>query len=217
VKTLPLAGGVLPALPTGNVFIRVIEFRQAVDSFFPSQQHVPGFIFQAAGSQLLAFQDGPTVNLGPAEAFFQGPLAHKHLNAGTTANHWYFIALWPTSARSAPLVTASAEVPYATPDLAPSAFPPGQYIETLRLLSLEPGGRTLAAKYGGIAVLFVLDGSINIHTGGKSRMVAQNQGVEVLPMTATQVFNQSSHRVTLLAFYITAAEQPFETTVARSP
>jgi hypothetical protein len=217
-KTLPLAGGPLPALPTGNLFIRAIEFHQVAGGFFASQKHVPGLIFQAEGSQLLAIQDGASVNIGPAQGFFLGPLAHTHSNPGPTENHWYFIALWPTSARSSPLVSLSASVPYETLDFPLTTFSPGPYSETLRWVALEPGGRTGAAKYGGVVALFVLEGSIRIHAAAKAEVtVAADHGANELPETATQIFNQASGRSTFLAFYVTAADQPFETPVDQSP
>jgi hypothetical protein len=217
-KTLPLAGGPLPALPTGNLFIRAIEFHQPAGSFFPSLKHVPGLIFQAEGSQVLAIQDGPTVNIGPAQGFFLGPLAHTHTNPGLAENHWYFMALWPTSARSSPLVSSSALVPYETLDFPLTTFSPSPYIETLRWVALEPGGRTGAAKYGGIVAIFVLEGSIRVRAAGKSAVtLAADHGASELPGTATQIFNQASGRSTFLAFYVTAAGQPFETPVDQSP
>jgi hypothetical protein len=198
--------------------MRAIEFHQAAGTFFPSKKHVPGLIFQAEGSQVLAIQDGPTVNIGPAQGFFLGQLAHTHSNPGPTDNHWYFIALWPTSAHSEPLVSSSARVAYETLDFPLSAFSPGPYSETLRWVTLEPGGRTGAAKYGGIEALFVLDGSISIHAAGSSQVtLVASQGANESAGTVTQILNQASSRATFLAFYVTAAGQPFETPVDQSP
>jgi hypothetical protein len=218
-KTLPLAAGGLLDVPTGNLFIRIIEFHQDPGTSFPSQVHVPGLIFQSEGSQVLAIHDGATVQIGPAQGFFLGPSAHTHSNPGPTGNHWYFLALWPTNARSSPLVFASARVAYATtPDFPLTTFAPIRYSETLRWVALEPGGRTSAAKYGGIETLLVLDGSISVHAAGKlPEPLSADQGTNVLPGTATQIFNQGSSRSTFLAFYITAADQPFETPLDQSP
>lgn len=217
-KIVPVAGGPLPALPTGNLFIRVIEFRQAAGSSFPSSKHVPGLIFQAQGSHVLAIQDGPTVNIGPAQGYFLGPLAHSHQNPGPTENHWYFLALWPTSARSSPLVSSSARVAYETADFPLAAFSPGSYSEILRFVTLEPGGRTAAAKYGGFSTLFVLDGSATIRAAGKSpATLTANHGTNELPGTAIQISNQASDDSTVLAFYVTASDKPFETPVDQAP
>lgn len=213
-----LAGGPLPALPTGTLFIRVIEFQQPPGTSFPSQQHVPGLIYQSEGSQVLAIQDGSRVNLGAAKGYFLGPLAHTHENLGQSANHWYFTALWSTTAKSGPLVSLSARVAYETPPFPASVFSPGSYVETLRLLTLEPGGRTGAAKYGGIETLFVLDGVVNIHAAGKSPVtLAAGKGDYESAGTATQVFNRATSRSTLLAFYVTPVDQPFETALTQSP
>jgi len=217
-KVEPLASGSLPALPTGNLFIRVVEFRQTVSTSFPSTKHVPGLIFQDAGSQVLAIENGETVNIGPAQGYFLGPLAHTHSNPGPTENHWYFIALWPTSARSSPLVSLSARVAAETPDFPLTAFLPGSYSETLRRVTLQLGGRSFAARYGGAEELFVLEGSINLHVAGMPpETLATDQGTFVVPGKATQVFNQASGPSEFLAFFVTAAQQPFETPVEQSP
>jgi hypothetical protein len=213
-----LAGGGLLDVPTGNLFIRIIEFHQDSGTSFASHVHVPGLIFQSEGSQLLAIHDGTKVQIGPAQGYFLGPLAHTHSNPGPTGNHWYFLALWSTNARLSPLVSASARVAYFTPDFPLTTFAPIRYSETLRWVALEPGGRTSAAKYGGIETLLVLDGSISVHAGGKlPETLSADHGTNVLPGTATQIVNLGSSRSTFLAFYVTAADQPFETPVDQSP
>lgn len=218
VKIVALAGGLLPALPTGNLFIRVIEFGQPAGSSFPSSKHAPGLIYQAAGSQVLAIQDGPAVNIGPVQGYFLGPFAHTHRNPGPAKNHWYFIALWHTSERSRPLVSSSAQVAYESADFPRTTFSPGSYSEILRLVTLGPGGQTAAAKYGGFSTLFVLNGSLTVRTAGKSpTTLTANHGTNELPGNAIQISNQASGDSTFLGFYLTASGEPFETPVDQAP
>jgi hypothetical protein len=126
-----LAGGHLPVLPSGPVFIRVIEFEQNVGGSFTSQKHVPGLIYVASGVHHLVIVDGPSVDLRAGDAYFLGSLSHLHINPESQRNRWYFLALWPTAARSAPLVDPSASVVFETPDLPVQSLPPGPYVNNL--------------------------------------------------------------------------------------
>jgi len=104
----------------------------------------------------------------PGEAFFQPSLFHTHANPSTTKpNRWYFIALWPTAERRAPLVSSAANVIYESPDLDPSTMPPGPRIETLRLVTLQPNGRSAAHRFSGLELLFVLEGTIRLDVAGQ--------------------------------------------------
>src|SRR6516162_5866224 len=42
-----LAGGEVAALPSGNLFVRVIGFSQGPGAGFPSHKHTPGFVYEA--------------------------------------------------------------------------------------------------------------------------------------------------------------------------
>jgi quercetin dioxygenase-like cupin family protein len=217
-QTIDLAGGRLSALPSGSLFVRVVEFAQDAGSAFTSHQHVPGFVYVDQGLHRLVITDGPSIDLAAGDAFFLGSLTHEHLNPAAAPNHWYFVALWPTSARSAALVDASAGVPFATPDLPATALPPGAYASTLRLVTLAPGGRTPAHEYGGLEVLFVLEGAVSIHAAGAApATLSAGQGIHHLPHTVAQEFNARDEASRYLEWLLTADGQPFQTNVQHSP
>jgi len=217
-KTIDLAGGQLPALPSGRLYVRVVDFAQDADSAFTSHQHVPGFVYVQAGAERLVIADGPSVDLQAGDAFFLGSLTHEHLNPGPVPNHWYFIALWPTLARGIPLADASARVAFATPDLPEGALPPGSYLSTLQLVQIEPGGRTAARSYGGVEILFVLNGSIGERsTDVEPTTLGPGQGIHHLPNTVMQEINDGDVEARFLIFLLTAEDQPFQTNVKQSP
>jgi quercetin dioxygenase-like cupin family protein len=85
-------------------------------------------------------------------------------------------------------------------------------------LSLDAGGRTGAAQYGGLQTLFVVEGSITVRAAGNpTRTLSAGEGTYEAPGTATQVFNPGRRRTMFLAFYVTAAGQPFSIPLDRSP
>lgn len=217
-QTINLAGGRLGALPSGSLFVRVVEFAQDGGGVFTSHQHVPGFVYVDEGLQRLEIADGPSINLAAGDAFFLGSLTHQHLNPAPEPNHWYFIALWPTSARSAPLVDSSATVPFATPDLPATALPTDAYANTLQLVTLGPGGRTAAHRFGGLGILFMLDGAIVVHAAGvEPTTLSAGQGIQHLPNTVIQEFNPGGEESRYLRWLLTAEDQPFETNVRQAP
>ena len=217
-STIDLAGGRLPALPSGSVYLRVVEFAQDAGGAFTSHQHVPGIVYQQTGMQRLVIADGPSFDIGSDEAYFLGSLAHAHLNPGAEPNHWYFIALWPTQSRNIPLADASARVAFATPDLPEAVLPPSSYVSTLQLVVVEPGGRTSAHSYGGVELIFVLDGSITVRSSGaQPTALGPGQGIHHLPNTVVQEINDAETEARYLVFLITAEDQPFQTNVKQSP
>ena len=73
-----LAGGEVAALPSGNLFVRVIGFSQGPRAAFPSHKHTPGFVYVAAGVQRLQSPPALPVIILPGEAAFQPSVAHTH-------------------------------------------------------------------------------------------------------------------------------------------
>jgi quercetin dioxygenase-like cupin family protein len=216
--TIDLAGGRLPALPSGPLYVRVVDFAQDAGSAFTSHQHVPGFVYVQTGAQRLVIADGPSIDITAGDAFYLGSLTHAHLNPGAEPNHWYFIALWPTEARGIPLADTSARVAFATPDLPEGALPSGSYVSTLQLVQVKPGGRTVAHSHGGVEVLFVLEGSISVQSANdKPTTLGPGQGIHHLPNTVLQEVNLGDVEARYLAFLLTADDQPFQTNVRRSP
>lgn len=217
-STTDLAAGKLSSLPTGNLYIRVIEFAQPQGHSFPSKTHVPGFVYITSGVQRLTITDRTPIDLAAGEARFQPYVAHVHSNPGSTTNHWYFIALWPAESRTDALVDPSASVVYATPDLPPETLPQGSYVQTLRLVELEPGGRSVARWHGGIEVSFVLQGSISVHVAGHAPSdLNPGQGSYHLPGAQLQEHNTGTGRARFVEFLTTAEGRPFQTSTEHAP
>ena len=215
--TKDIAAGRLDGLPSGNLFERVLEFDQDPGTSFGSEAHQQGIVFVASGQQSLHIETDPAIILKASQGIFQPNRTHVHENSGSTRNHWYFLSLWPSAARGKPLVNPAAKVVYQTQDAPASALQGASYTETLRLVEIDSGGRTGAAKFGGLLMVFVLDGSVQLHVAGQQpASVAAGQGAFVLPGVAVQAFSQNgpSH---LLLFFATATGEPFETAVPATP
>jgi quercetin dioxygenase-like cupin family protein len=207
-----LAGGEVAALPSGNLFVRVIGFSQGPGGEFPSHKHTPGFVYVAAGVQRLHSPPAPPRIILPGEAVFQPSVFHTHANPSTSrSNRWYFIALWPTAERRAPLVSSTATVIYESPDLDPSTMPPGPRIETLRLVSLQPNGRSAAHRFSGLELFFVLAGTIRVDMAGQPpTTLSPGQGQYLPPGTDEQELNAGAGVASYLAFIVTPVQAPFE-------
>jgi hypothetical protein len=210
-----LAGGEVAALPSGNLFVRVIGFSQGPMTAFPSQKHTAGFVYVATGVQRLVSPPAPPRIIMPGQAVFQPSVFHIHANPSTTrANRWYFIALWPTAERRAPLVSSATKVIYESPDLDPSAMPAGPRIETLRLVTLETNGRSIAHRFSGLELLFVLAGTIRLDVAGQpATTLSAGQAQYLPPGTDEQELNAGAGVAGYLAFIVTPVQAPFEIAV----
>lgn len=219
VRTGGLAAGKLESLPSGNVFIRVQSFVQDPGNTFghKSHQSQSGFIFVADGVERQTYVDGETVEAQAGQAYFQRSAGHSHANPGTSVNHWFFLAVWPSATRGAAQVNPLARVAYETQDLPPVAIPPGSLTQTLSMATLAPGGRSAAHKHGGVEVLFVLTGSVTVHLAGQAPVtVGPGQGAWHAPGTVVQETNTGSGPASYLLYLVTAEGQPFETAVDRA-
>ncbi len=205
-----LAAGRVDALPSGPQFVRVNGFTQAPGTSFPSKTHQPGIVYMVQGVQRYQPTPGAAIDLHAGEAHFQRTEAHTHTNIGTTDNLWYQFALWPNSARSQPLIVPT-KVLYETEDIAADQLGVPD-IETLRLITLQPNGRTSLHSHGGLEAIFVLDGTLNVTIEGqRSVTVSAQQGVLEPKGTMVQETNPGGGAAKLLAFFVTPVGQPFET------
>lgn len=214
-----LAGGKLSSLPTGKLFIRVTAFAQPASHSFPSRTHVAGFDYVASGVQRLVIADRPPREIAPGESVFQPTIAHVHTNPGTSPNQWYFIALWSEEDRPQALVDPSVgSVAFETPDLPADALPQGSYVQTLRLVDLEPGGRSAAHRYGGVAAQFVLEGSISVHVAGqRPGRLGAGEGTHHLAGAELQEHNAGAGRAPFLELLTIGEGRPFQISVDRAP
>jgi len=103
-------------------------------------------------------------------------------------------------------------------DISSSILAPGSYTETLRRVTLQAGGRSPAHRFGGLEVVFVLDGTLNVHVAGHSPVqLIAGEGTYIPPATATQELAGASSKVVYLAFFVTQQGAPFETDVTSAP
>ena len=76
-----LASGSAKALPSGAVFVSVIELPQAPGAKLGPHAHVPGFAYVLRGRETISFPGQPTMELEAGEGGFMGALAiHSHEN-----------------------------------------------------------------------------------------------------------------------------------------
>jgi quercetin dioxygenase-like cupin family protein len=212
-----LSAGRLDTLPTGAVYIQVNQFAQPPGGVIGSKKHVAGMIMQEKGVQRLEVEGSPPLDIHAGESDFLPSVTHAHLNPGNTTNLWYNFALWPTSARSAPLTSPGATVAFTTPDLPAGALPQGAYAITLQMVTIRPHGRTQAHSYGGVDVVFVLGGSISAHADGRAATTLSRGGASwALAGTGLQEVNDGDQPATLLSFVIAPVGQPFETDLTRA-
>jgi quercetin dioxygenase-like cupin family protein len=210
-----LAAGQLGSLPTGSQFARMVVFHQSPRQTVPSKKHQAGIVYVDTGLQLLAYTGGQSVDIAGGAAVFLKSVAHSHTTLGPGDSTWYFIALWPSVQRSNQLV-GGAQIAFETTDIPSTILPPGSYVETLRRVTLQAAGRSPAHRFGGLEVVFVLDGTLTVRVAGHSPLqLIAGEGTSVAPSTATQELAGSSKAV-YLAFFVTPPG-PIETDVTSVP
>jgi len=107
-------------------------------------------------------------------------------------------------------------VAYTTPDLPPLAA--GRYSESLRLVVVQPGGRSAAHMHSGIEGVLVLEGRVLIRSGGNTpAFLAQGQGFYILPKVPVQLINVADTIARTLVYSISPEGAPFSTELDQSP
>jgi uncharacterized RmlC-like cupin family protein len=105
---------------------------------------------------------------------------------------------------------------YATPDLPP--LPAGTYGESLRLVTLQPVGRSSAHMHSGIEGVLVLEGKVLVRSGGNApAYLAAGQGFYILPKIPVQLINVGDTVARTLVYSISPDGQPFSTELDRAP
>ena len=213
-----LAAGELGSAPTAKQFLRVVKFVQAPGQSIASKKHQAGILYVQTGEQQLTYTDeGTSVDIPAGTALFLQDVNHAHKPLPGALSTWYFIALWPDTAQSATLVAPSTLV-FQSEDLPPTALPPGSYTDTLRNVSLQAGGRSAAHLFGGLEVVFVLDGTLRVDVAGKAPVqLPAGQATYVPAHTLTQEVAVGSQKVDYLAFFITQHGTAFETDASSAP
>jgi quercetin dioxygenase-like cupin family protein len=125
-----------------------------------------------------------------------------------------FTATYRTAAERP--ATKPASVVYATPDLPP--FPAGRYTEGLRLVTVQPGGRSAAHMHSGIEAVLVLEGRVLVRSGGNApTFLDPGQGFSILPKVPVQLINVGSSLARTLVYSISPEGAPFSTELDQSP
>ena len=212
-----LAAGKLNSLPTGNVFVRVREFDQPATFTFASTQHVPGFVYVETGLHRLTLEGQTPVEIPAGNARFHSSISHTHFNPGPGLSTWYFIAVWSRSSPGQPPPAPYAKDEYESADFTPAQMPQGVYSQVLRQVSLVPGGRSEAHRFGGMTLFFVLKGSLAIGTDSGVIEVRAHHGLALLPGLALQERNQATGPCVYLEMLTTLSGQEFEIPLVNPP
>jgi quercetin dioxygenase-like cupin family protein len=213
-----LAVGQVESLPTGPVFVRFIGFTQPPGYVINSKQHVPSIVYVVTGTTRLVLSGQPPVDIAEGQAKFHQSVTHMHLNVGTETSLWYSIGVWPSSARSQPLVDAIAKPAFESGDIDPAQITQQPYSEALRRVTLPPGGSSGAHHFGGLATFFVLQGMLAIRNGhGAPAMLAAGQGLQVPPDTDLVETNKDDRDTVFLEYVVTPTGKDFEVPVRTLP
>jgi quercetin dioxygenase-like cupin family protein len=107
-------------------------------------------------------------------------------------------------------------IAYVTPDLPPLAA--RRYSESLRLITVQPGGRSAAHMHSGIEGVLVLEGSVLIRSGGNAPSVlAPGQGFYILPKVPVQLINVGTGVARTPVYSISPECAPFSTGLGQAP
>jgi hypothetical protein len=213
-----LDAGKLDSLPTGPVYIRMIRFAQPAGYVINSKQHVPSVVYVETGVHRLILAGQPPLDLMAGQAKFHQSVTHTHLNPGPDLSVWYSIALWPSSARSQPLVDPVARAAFESDDIARELLPQVAYSQVLRQVTLAKLGTAGAHRFGGLSAFYVLTGSVTIKIAHQpSVTLSIGQGVAFLPDVALQEVNAGPGQAVFLEFLTTPVGRDFEVPLQQPP
>ena len=214
-----LADGPLPALPALPLYVNVLDVRQPSAS--PLQHaHVAGFVYVVTGGhRVVVMPEGVSKEADAGGALFvPQDVVHTHSNPRSETGEWYFIALRNTSARTAAPSFPGQTTLYESADLPANALAAGKHVEQLNLVTLDKGGRTASHKHGGVEMLVVLDGTVQLRVRGQEpQMLAKGKGAVVPPNTILQATNAGDGQARFIAFFVTPEGADFSTNVDTVP
>jgi quercetin dioxygenase-like cupin family protein len=105
---------------------------------------------------------------------------------------------------------------YLTGDLPPLAA--GRYTESLRLVTVQAGGRSSAHMHSGIEGVLVLEGRVLVRSGGNApASLAAGQGFIILPKVPVQLINIGDVVARTLVYSISPEGSTFSTELEQSP
>jgi quercetin dioxygenase-like cupin family protein len=105
---------------------------------------------------------------------------------------------------------------YLTSDLPPLAA--GRYTESLRLVTVQAGGRSSAHMHSGVEGVLVLEGRVLLRSGGNApASLATGQGFIILPKVPVQLINIGDTVARTLVYSISPEGSVFSTELEQSP
>jgi hypothetical protein len=196
-------------------FLGVWEARRlSPGESFVHPQTIPAVGYVAEGTIRWTTPSG-SIDIKTGEGAGLPQLPITETNPGTAPSLWYAFTIAETGIESATLATMRR---LAVGGRLPLPQPEGSYTIRLDLITLAGGGRTASLSHGGAALIFVLDGQVEIRAAnGGHDFRGPKEGSGVAPGGAVQVLNRTSAPARLLAFFYTPDALAFETTLTTPP
>ncbi len=120
------------------------------------------------------------------------------------ANDWLFLSVRPVTNRGAAMPLATASRTYESPDIGP--LPPGPYKETFEEITVAPAGAAANVGSAGAALLFVLDGQVEVQpAGGSAIQIGARRATLLQPGASVGVTNTGDRAAHLLELAVTPA------------
>jgi quercetin dioxygenase-like cupin family protein len=120
------------------------------------------------------------------------------------SNDWLFLSVRGVAQRGGPMPLPTSSRIYESSDLV--ALPPGRYVQTLEEITVPPGAEAADAGSASAALLFVLDGQVQVQPVGGSPTQIGARGATLLSSgAAVRVTNAGDHPAHLLKLGVVAA------------
>jgi quercetin dioxygenase-like cupin family protein len=121
---------------------------------------------------------------------------------GATSNDFYFISVRPESQRAAPMPRPDGRVAYTSPSVNP--VPAGPYMETLRSITVPPGGRYDALDLPGPEVILVEEGTATVHVGAVTQQLGGGSATLAQRGETFAIVNAGSDTIRVIDFAVTS-------------
>jgi hypothetical protein len=120
------------------------------------------------------------------------------------ANDWFFIAVRPEATRGGVMPLPNASRVYESPNL--EGLSPGPYTESLRLITVPPGGQIMVQREPGPEMLLVLRGQAGVRlNAGSPTSLGTSQATLAQQGTSVQISNSGGENLDLLSFSLSAS------------
>lgn len=124
--------------------------------------------------------------------------------ANPWSNDWLFLSVRAVSGRGAPMPLPTASRLYESSDI--GVLPPGPYVQTLEEITVAPGEAAADVGSAGVAVLFVVDGRVEVRSAGGSPIQIGARGATLLqPAASVRASDVGDGPAHVLKFSVTPA------------